>query len=258
MASWAAASVPYFLYIGVTAAVMPRLAGRSRVRAFAVAGLGLLVAVAGGYSPAFWLRLVLLPPLVLLLAYWSSGLLWTGAMPRVERALIRSDQALRIPALAARLPRIVIAILETAYTGIYPIIPIALLLHLHYSASPDADRFWTVILVTDFVCFGMLPWIQTRPPRAIEPAPPWRSPLRSFNVGMLARLSVGVNTVPSGHAAEALAAALVLSDAPAALAVWMWLAAAAISAGAVFGRYHYAVDAIAGWIVALVVWSLVN
>ena len=37
-----------------------------------------------------------------------------------------------------------------------------------------------------------------------------------------------------------------------------WLAAAAISAGAVFGRYHYAVDAVAGWVVALTVWSLID
>jgi hypothetical protein len=28
----------------------------------------------------------------------------------------------------------------------------------------------------------------------------------------------------------------------------------AAAAGAVFGRYHYAADAIAGWAVALVVW----
>jgi hypothetical protein len=36
----------------------------------------------------------------------------------------------------------------------------------------------------------------------------------------------------------------------------MFLIAAAISAGAVFGRYHYAVDAFAGWAVAVVVWLL--
>jgi hypothetical protein len=30
--------------------------------------------------------------------------------------------------------------------------------------------------------------------------------------------------------------------------------ALAVSAGAVLGRYHYAVDAVAGWVVAVVVW----
>jgi hypothetical protein len=34
----------------------------------------------------------------------------------------------------------------------------------------------------------------------------------------------------------------------------MFVNAAAISAGTVFGRYHYAADCIAGWAVALVVY----
>jgi membrane-associated phospholipid phosphatase len=65
-----------------------------------------------------------------------------------------------------------------------------------------------------------------------------------------------VNTVPSGHAAEALAAALMLSSAPWPVASIMWIFAASISAGAVFGRYHFALDAVAGWLVALGVWAI--
>ena len=49
-------------------------------------------------------------------------------------------------------------------------------------------------------------------------------------------------------------AALLVSNGPVALQVWMFFNAAAISAGAVLGRYHYAADAIAGWAVALLVW----
>lgn len=44
-------------------------------------------------------------------------------------------------------------------------------------------------------------------------------------------------------------------DAPSAIIVlWMLFAALAVSAGAVFGRYHYATDALTGWIVAASVW----
>lgn len=255
MASWAAASVAYFLYIGAVAAFLPRLSTAARLRVAAVAVVGLGVSFAGGQATAFWARSLIWPPVALLLAYWASGLLWTGPMPRIERWLAASDARLGIPRLVARMPRALILVLEAAYAGIYPVIPIALVLHLWFSPGADADRFWSVVLVTDFICFGMLPWIQTRPPRAIEAAQPWTSPLRTFNVSLLGRLSIGVNTVPSGHAAEALAAALLLSDAPPVIALGMWTVAAAISAGAVFGRYHYAVDALAGWIVALVVWG---
>jgi hypothetical protein len=31
-----------------------------------------------------------------------------------------------------------------------------------------------------------------------------------------------------------------------------------VSAGAVLGRYHYAADALAGWLVALVVWGVLT
>jgi membrane-associated phospholipid phosphatase len=67
-------------------------------------------------------------------------------------------------------------------------------------------------------------------------------------------VSVRVNTFPSGHAAEALAAALLTTAAPAPVPILMLLNALAVSAGAVLGRYHYAVDAVAGWLVAAAVW----
>jgi hypothetical protein len=254
MAFWATAGIVYFIYIAVVAALLPRLSARQRVRAAGVALVGLLTSVWGGYSDAFWARSLILPPIVLLLSYWAAGLLWTGPMPLIEGWLASWDQRLGVPAIVARMPRPIILLLESAYAGVYPLIPIALGLHLLFSAHPDADRFWAVVLITDFVCFGALPWIQTRPPRAVEESQPWNSGVRAFNVSLLGRLSIGVNTVPSGHAAEALAAALLVADAPVEVAVWMWLAAAAISAGAVFGRYHYAIDAVAGWAVALVVW----
>ncbi len=38
----------------------------------------------------------------------------------------------------------------------------------------------------------------------------------------------------------------------------MMLAALAVAGGAVLGRYHYAIDAFAGWFVALAVWLLLG
>jgi hypothetical protein len=129
---------------------------------------------------------------------------------------------------------------------------------MSFVATPDPDGFWTVILVTDFICFGMLPWIQTRPPRFLEEESPWRSTLRVFNERLLGETSIGVNTVPSGHAAEALAAALLVSGAPWPVSAVMWAAALGVSAGAVLGRYHFALDALGGWAVAFVAWLVVT
>ena len=107
------------------------------------------------------------------------------------------------------------------------------------------------MLVTDYVCFAVLPFIQTRPPRALETSQPWRARLRGMNLGSSKHASIRMNTVPSGHAAEALAAALLVVRRPPAVVAAMFIAAAAVSAGAVLGRYHYSIDIIAGWVTAL-------
>ena len=48
------------------------------------------------------------------------------------------------------------------------------------------------------------------------------------------------------------------SGAPVPVVCAMFVGALAISAGAVLGRYHYALDALAGWLVAVVVWLVVT
>ena len=255
MPIWSLASLPYFGYILLLAWGIADLPAAARRRATGSAVLGLVLAITAGLTTAFWLRGLLLPPLVLLIAYRASGFLWRGPMFGVETALADADRALGVSSIARRMPRAIAEFLELAYGGIYPLIPIALVLHLAFSENPDADHFWTVVLVTDYVCFGMLPLIQTRPPRALESGAPWRARLRVLNLNILNRASIGMNTVPSGHAAEALAAALLVLDTPPAIVAWMFFNAAAISAGAVFGRYHYALDAIAGWVVAAGVWA---
>jgi hypothetical protein len=256
--NWEIASVVLFAYTAILAAVCGLALG-IRVRAFAASGAGLGVVVVSAFTPSnVFLHGWLLPPILLLLAYWTSGLLFTAPMPLAERVLFQIDRVLQVRAISAATPRWIADLLELSYAAVYALIPIALVLHVRFSAHPDFDRFWTVILVTDYVCFAMLPWIQTRPPRALEPGDPWRSSLRIFNLRLLGAASIRVNTFPSGHAAEALAAALLVSNAPSAVVGWMLFNTLAVSAGAVLGRYHYAADAFTGWLVALVVWVILG
>lgn len=254
--AWQAATGVFFVYVAFVAALMPRLDAAQRRLGLAGATVGLLVAAGASMARHPILHDWLIPPLVLLIAYWTSGLLFVAPMPGAERVLLRIDRALEVRRIAAAAPGAVAELLELAYAAVYPVIPIALVIHLTATVAPDADRFWTVILLTDYICFGMLPWIQTRPPRALEPDPPWRARFRAVNVRLLGKTSIQANTFPSGHAAEALAAALLVTGAGSAIVSGMWFMALAISAGAVLGRYHYAADAFAGWAVALLVWLL--
>jgi membrane-associated phospholipid phosphatase len=253
--TWEAASAVFFLYTVAVALLhrRPPLAGRQRAIIVAVAGLA-MVGVSRVLPEQRVLHGWLIPPALLLLAYWASGLLFVAPMPRAERAFLALDQAFGIRQIAAGTPRLIAELLEVAYAGVYPLIPFALAVHLVATPRPDADRFWSVILITDFVCFSTLPWLQMRPPRTIEGGSPWSARLRVFNVRLLHATSIHVNTFPSGHAAEALAAALLAIGAPGLLVAAMFMAAFAISAGTVLGRYHYVIDAVAGWMVAAIVW----
>jgi hypothetical protein len=252
---WEAASLVFFAYTAVVALLPRGLSGRAMRRALAGSAAGLLLTLASiGLPDAPLAHDWLLPPILLLASYRVSGLLFVAPVGWQERALLALDRALRVVETARRIPRPLATVLEAAYIGVYPLIPMAYVIHLVTSSSPDPVRFWSVILVTDYICFGMLPWVQTRPPRALESAAPWASAFRRVNVSLLGAASIQVNTFPSGHAAEALAAALLVLDAPPAAVLAMFAAALAVAAGAVFGRYHYAADAFAGWAVALVVW----
>lgn len=257
MRSWELATALFFTYIALVALVSRGIERAVRLRVLGGAFLGVALDFGGlALPPGSFARVWVLPPLLLACAYWTSGGLFVAPMPRVEYLLDQVDTALRIDRIAARMPRAAAEALECAYSSVYAVIPIAL--YFAVASGVSGERFWAVVLVTDYICFGCLPWIQTRPPRAFRVGDPWRSAWRTANIRALDASSIQVNTFPSGHAAEAPAAALLVSSAAAPIVVSMSIAAVFISAGAVLGRYHYALDALAGWIVALAVYSVVS
>jgi membrane-associated phospholipid phosphatase len=84
--------------------------------------------------------------------------------------------------------------------------------------------------------------------------PPSR--LRLFNLWVIGRASVRLNTFPSGHVATSAAVALSIAAAsPIAGAVFGSLALL-IAAASVAGRYHYLADALAGAGVALIAFAV--
>ena len=198
---------------------------------------------------------LLLPMPSLLVGYRLSGLFFIAPMRGVERWLMSVDE--RLVGQWPTWPAIVRNYFELAYVLVYAVVPlgaVTLALGGHADAVP---RFWAVVLLAEFVSYGMLPWLQTRPPRAVEHNAPASSLLRRFNLAVLSRGSIHVNTVPSGHAAGAVATALVVASVmPVAGAVFSLLAVS-ITIATIVGRYHYVVDALLGVIVAIAAWWLI-
>jgi membrane-associated phospholipid phosphatase len=198
-----------------------------------------------------------LPAVCILLGYWASGALFVAPMAHWERRLAAIDRRL-LASVAAVDP--IRGVLELAYLSVYLVIPAGFAVVYLSHAIIDVDRYWTIVVLAEFGCYAMLPWIQTRPPRSIAAEPPSQPPswLRRMNLSVLEHGSIQANTFPSAHTAGAIATALaVMSPRPAvgvAFLVWAFL----IAVGSVVGRYHYAADAILGAIWALVVWALVS
>ena len=261
------ASLVYFLFLACLAWLRPAPAGARLVVTGVAAGVWLANGLAAGFAaPALardsaarlrdWLPLA-----HLLLAYWTPRALVTGVNARFERWLLAvDDRILSSPAglAVARAPRLVKELLELSYSAVYPLVPLALLLLIATGFRNEVDRFWTTVLLAEYACYGILPLVPTRPPRALdrrrhhEPA----LTIRRFNLWMLAGASNGWNTFPSGHVAGSLACGLAVWPSLPAAGAALIAAAAMIAVASVVGRYHYAADALAGAIVAVLAFAV--
>ena len=180
---------------------------------------------------------------------------------RFQDRLERIDARMAAPLLrrlaGGRAGRWIAAYLELAYLLCYPMIPMSIGALYVLRLARHADSFWVVVLVSTYLSYGALPFLQTLPPRMLEE--PWLKPLpltpvRRFNLWILRHASIHANTFPSAHVAASTGAALVLmSLGPWPVGLAFVAIAAGITVGTFAGRYHYAADAVAGSAVAGIV-----
>lgn len=261
--SWHGVALLYLVYLVVASLLRRDFAG-ARLRILAAAlTLGALTTIDLIYPLGAAWSLVIIPSLVLLGGYRMSGFLFVRVDARAEAWLQQSDDRwLRRTGILPgfdRAPMVVREFFELSYLLVYAALPVGAIVLLASGQSAGAARYWTVVLLAEFVCYGVLPWVQTRPPMLLETRPPASAidgPIRRFNQSIAARGSIHANTIPSGHAAGAFACALAISDAlPAAGAAFAVLAVS-IASASVLGRYHYAADAVLGLAVAIVAWMI--
>jgi membrane-associated phospholipid phosphatase len=258
-------TIAYFAYLGLIALMRPAMARRRRAL-IVVVGIIAVLFLARALPPGLMRERVRdwLPAGYLLAGYWLSGLYFTAPMPRVERRFLRFDRFLYrngLTSLVAHTPWPFLDFLEFAYLSCFIFVPGGMLVLALSGHAASADRFWTIVLAGEFGSFGVLPWIQTCPPRDVEPPDPINSRgliVRRLNLYMCGRTSIGWNTFPSGHVAGALAAALAVSEAVPAATAPMFVGAGLIAVSTIVGRYHYAVDAVAGAGLTLGVWALMH
>lgn len=242
--------VAYFAYLAGVAVARHELPFARRIRVFVIAVLVMVSIVT--------LRISSVVPLVyLLIGYWLPALLVKGPNDRLGTRLLEFDHQLfgegGLAAFAAKAPRLFVEYLELAYLSCYAVVPIGWAWLVLAGYQDQSERFWTTVLLASFGCYGLLPWLPSRAPRAVEGPPESEGSLiRKLNVHVLDRASVQWNTFPSGHTAASLAVAMTVGSHMPVAGVVLGIVAVSIAAGSVVGRYHYAADAIAGAVVAIV------
>jgi membrane-associated phospholipid phosphatase len=252
VAPWALAAAAYGALL--TGAALTQPIHRRALAAAAAAAFALL-ALAAGTRPDSFSTQLLAPGALLLAGYWLSGLYFRDPQPWLESWLLRVDRHLGADTIRARLPRAVNEMLELAYAGAYLLVAGGAL----YAATAGleaVEHYWTLVLTSELASFAPLPWLRSRPPRTLEAAPPVSVALRRLNLAITNNASIQANTLPSGHVAGAVAAALGVMAFDPLAGAWLMVLAVVIALAAVAGRYHYVVDCVAGAVVAAGVWLL--
>ena len=249
----------YFLYTSVLALVWPLSTG-IRVRTLCANLLAIAVLHGLARWPAGRAALLLrnlFPMGAVLLCYQQMG--WF-AQPRsvfdLEHAWVRWDRLLleeygvqrAIEALGPVLP----GLLEFLYLLTYALAPIGLIVLMACGRLDRADRYLALYVGSGVAAYALFPYFPSEPPRTVfagELMGSYDTVFRQFNWWVLGGAGIHTSVFPSGHVSTAFGCAFgllyAMPDRKRYGAV-MTLAAVCIAVSTVYGRYHYAVDALAG------------
>lgn len=211
----------------------------------------------------YWVEVVRdwTPQALMILAYKQMG--WFAPathMNRLEHEWIIWDRLLLdnlqgralIESLGLAMP----ALLELSYALVYAVPPITMLVIYATGLRKRADTLLTIYLLGLFLCYAQFPFWPSEPPRAVFPGqdmPNVHTGLRDFNLWLVGNYGIHTSVFPSAHVSGAFAAAfgifyLLPQRRPIVMIYFAYAILVAIAT--VYGRYHYAVDAVGGFAVA--------
>jgi membrane-associated phospholipid phosphatase len=249
-------SIAYGVYVAL-AAVRPRWGWRRRILVWACAALmtGIPVVLATlPQAPLIALVRDWAPAIYILISYYASGALFAGPSAAFEAWLARADARLPLLSRLKRMPPSLEAIFEVLYAGTFLVIPAGFAVLAVSGLRAQADRYWTMVSLSEYVAFGFLPWLPSRPPWLVEKLDPEDSRgMRKAGLVWVRRTSHCANTFPSGHTAGSLTVAFAVIPFAPLPGIALLAVAIGIAIGCIAGRYHYAVDVLAGVVLALAV-----
>lgn len=250
--------IAYFVYLGVIAWTHERPVARRLLATVASAAAGaavVLIARHGGPAVRDWTTYVVIGA-----GYYVTALLFVRPSPALESWLLARDRRCFGDPTArfSHWPAWVAAYLQVVYAGCFLLLPVGFLVLVRSGHAGQADRYWSTLAIAELGSFGFLPFLQARPPWALErPAVLRDAAGRRLASIVITYFSTRLNTLPSGHAAGSVAVALAVLPAEPLHGVWLLAVALSIVVASVVGRYHYIVDVVSGTALGVAAWAVV-
>jgi hypothetical protein len=208
----------------------------------------------------------LVPVASLLTAYWQVEWFarprdgsWEAAWVAWDRTLLDAWHGrAAIEWFGPLLP----AMLEASYVLLYLIPPFSVAAMYGWQRQARFDAFAFPLVLSACLAYGLQPFFPSEPPRAVYPEadlPNYVSIFRRFNLGLLGKAGIHASVFPSGHVAVALGCAFGLLNA---LPERPWVhrliftIAGVVAVAIVYGRYHYAADAVSAMALSCVAYTV--
>ena len=172
---------------------------------------------------------------------WDRSLLYGGGMQRA------------IESLGALLP----GYFEFCYLLVYAVAPFLVTVFYVEERREMVNRALLVYLTGTLVAYGLFPYFLSEPPRTFfagSDLPGVMTPIRQFNLWIVNGVGIHSSVFPSAHVSSAFSAAWALLKYLPHRRRFGWgmlIYAVSVGIAAVYGRYHYAVDVVAGFGVSL-------
>jgi membrane-associated phospholipid phosphatase len=154
------------------------------------------------------------------------------------------------------------SLLELSYALVYTIPSFALAMLYVYRRRERVPDFLLQFLLGILIAYALFPCFPSEPPRTAFPLqdlPSFLTPFRRLNLWLLSGYGIHTSVFPSAHVSGAFSGAFAMLRL---MREHRWVGwfllglAASIALATVYGRYHYAADAVAGFAVSLLALAL--
>jgi membrane-associated phospholipid phosphatase len=149
------------------------------------------------------------------------------------------------------------AYLELCYLLVYAVGPFAVAALYISRRRARVDRLLTLYLLGTLLSYALFPYFPSDPPRTVFAAldlPRIPTPIREWNLAIANGYGIHSSVFPSAHVSSAFSAAwalLLYLPERKWIGRGMLIYAASVALAVIYGRYHYAVDSLAGLAVSL-------